>query len=958
MSAEEKNIEVINLNLFSGSSDRLRTAMGGFFYIFSGSATGEYVDFQLLQNIIGGPSATGVNPAIGSLSPYLYKMGRGSVDDYPLTEVVENDSLTLTWRYPVRFTGLTDTIYDENFWKTYWVGGTFGEETYPGLYSETTYTDCWFAQSLPYTKEEKNVLEGAGNVTNEIEISYNYNFYLQEYQTYVNSLSSELLIPNMYTITMFMGGNAASTAANLDGLLTEEDWLDTRAYDKNILNFVSLENTWPANDSDDGIASLSDLLSDADYLINLINGTTNEDGDGGNAQVSGRGTGRVHVIGPYGDTTCKLYDFHLHEYLSGSVPLSSLSSSTVDYVNNALENVMFDQESFGGGNIYSTLKYTDTRWHTSFPYYTKIRFSARNDSFVDKATTTDYSATPTYADGFPVAFAEALVENNYSSKFLKSLKEAFNEEADEVSVTPQEYVLAENYYSSSQDLTYDTIVKVANNTALRTIDFFDLWTYSYENYDSQTDNCYFVGEKTISRESAMDTTGTYRYFNSEGALGFLGQTLQNIGPNADVSGLAIYNEDIDAKELYNGWRGDDTGKYNETIAYRIEKIGGPTTGDSSTQNVLQNFWIFNSTEFTYDDDVTLFDTQIKYGEDYTYNIYKYVIVVGTRYKLSDLSLSRPTNFNTTSEDYCIEFYDPYTGDLVDSVYELASSAVTVTDPYLADLMVTIEPDIKIFEIPITTKTLKILDHPPNQLNLNPFFFLDESQIIGYNVNYETFVEETYPDGVSSEDEERRQAYLNANDMIDDGKISLESRSQQRYIEVYRLSEKPTSYEDFDNNLISTIDLKIEDSIYTLPSTIFYDKINTNQKYYYLFRILNENRVPGQLSEIYEAELINDGGYTYAMFELLFEQDLQTDNFITPSVSFKKLIQLQPNMSQIDFNDAEVDYSDSATNQLGNMSLSTADDPIWDKTFKIRLTSKKTGKKMDLNVTYKYDINSN
>ena len=135
-------------------------------------------------------------------------------------------------------------------------------------------------------------------------------------------------------------------------------------------------------------------------------------------------------------------------------------------------------------------------------------------------------------------------------------------------------------------------------------------------------------------------------------------------------------------------------------------------------------------------------------------------------------------------------------------------------------------------------------------------------------------------------------------------------------------------------------------------------IKTNQKYYYLFRALNENRLPGQLSEIYEAELINDGGYTYSNFDILFEEDLEEEIFVDPTLTFKKLIQLQPNMSQIVFNDGAVDYTNTAASQMGAMALGDADDLIWGKTFKIRLTSKKTGKKMDLNVTYKYETESN
>ena len=933
MSTEEKDIKIIDLNLFSGSSDIFRSAVGGYWKINSFEEGDTISFFEFYDDDI-----------FYDASPYLSEIIRTEEDD--LITTVSDDTILPTQKYPVRVIGVNDSVYSDKFWEVYWTGGTFGAETYEGIHSENIYDDYWFETALPYSKLEVNNLGDEIEVTNEIEISYDYNFYLKDYQNYVKTLDSELLIPNIYLTTMLNNGGTISDAIDMDGLLQEDDWQEERAFDSTILKFVSLEGTYPEDESDD----LSTITSDRLYLVDLI--------DAGKP-VTGRGTGRIHTL--VDTDTVALYDLNLHQYLTSSVPLTPLSSSTTEYVKNALQNVMFDQEAIGGSALYDTLIWTkELSSNTLFPYYVKINFTPRTHS--EMLSVNEDSGIFESPDT-PVLFAESLINNRYSSKFLKSLKEAFSDEVDAITSTTEEYVMAQEYYSSEKNLL--TQVKTAENTSFRIVDYFDLWKYSYENYESMTDNCYFVGEKSISRVAAMDTTGTYRYINSSSSLGVLRDTLRYLTDDGagPVTGPDPFEDDIDMEDLLNGW--SSSGKYNETIAYRIEKIGGPGTGDFKTQNVLQNFWIFNSTNLV--DTVSLFDTQIKYGEEYTYNVYKYVIVAGVKYGFSDLVLSKTTSKVTetdadTGEEtttYYLEFYDPATGEITESLYDSSEGTTTSGEyNYLADFNVALQPTIKIFEIPVYSKTLKILDHPPNGLNLNPFFFVDDSQIIGFTADYDEFFEQEYPTTISSADETLKEEYLNANDMSEDHDLTLESRSQQRQLQIYRLSEMPTAYTDFENNLISTIDLLLEDSIYTLSNTIFYDKIRTNQKYYYFFRILNENEMPGQISEIYEAELINDGGYTYGVFDLVFAEDLEVDNFTNPSIVFKKLIQLQPNMSQIDFDDEGINYEDTAENQLINMKLGTSEDLIWDKTFKIRLTSKKTGKKIDLNVTYKYEHDSN
>ena len=118
---------------------------------------------------------------------------------------------------------------------------------------------------------------------------------------------------------------------------------------------------------------------------------------------------------------------------------------------------------------------------------------------------------------------------------------------------------------------------------------------------------------------------------------------------------------------------------NEVIAYRIEKIGGPVSGDSPTQSVLQNFWIFNNEDI---ENLNFIDSQVKYNKDYTYRVYAYHIVNGFKYKYSNLQISRIIGAVNS---------EGYTGPV-----ELGTGIVGVAPPTVLNFM-----------IPLLTKQNKI-----------------------------------------------------------------------------------------------------------------------------------------------------------------------------------------------------------------------------------------------------------
>ena len=63
------------------------------------------------------------------------------------------------------------------------------------------------------------------------------------------------------------------------------------------------------------------------------------------------------------------------------------------------------------------------------------------------------------------------------------------------------------------------------------------------------------------------------------------------------------------------------------------------------------------------------------------------------------------------------------------------------------------------------------------------------------------------------------------------------------------------------------------------------------------------------------------------------------------------MQLSPTPRHTALDTSGVDFTQPAGSQLENLVVGLVDDKVWGKRFKIRLTSKKTGKKIDFNVKY-------
>ena len=598
-------------------------------------------------------------------------------------------------------------------------------------------------------------------------------------------------------------------------------------------------------------------------------------------------------------------------YLTSSVFSAPVSSSTTEWALSKQQNIFLDDSAIQNLNAAEDLQ-------DCLPYKMKISF-------------------PTQTSG---DFVSSYVEQGFDDKLLNSLNEAFVRE-EELQTGNISMELGQIYLSAG-----DIVSEVAETTGteFRQIDYIEFLTYCRDQYTNNNPNTMFIGEKSINRISALDSTGIYRHNSTIKSLSAL--TYANEVLNSVDFTITSYEDLFSGKEIFN-----------ETIAYRIEKIAGPPAGDGRTQNVLQNYWYLNSSVLS---DLEFFDSQVKYGTDYTYQVYAYVLVGGYKYNYSDLRVSRGLGCSG-SYTYGVEFYDPANNETMDRLFDGTNFSTDFDDStggtygtpaqissnyqYLADFNITYEPSIKLVEVPIYSKTLRILDNPPNRLNITPFQVTDDSQRIGFNFYYDSFNQLPYPSVITETEEQIKEAYLNGKDIAADTKITEKSVSRQANVEIYRLSERPNSLQDFDQNIRASLG-------FTQTTETYIDQIATNQKYYYFFRVVNEQGTPGITSEIYEVELINDGGYKFALFNVILDSELEEQKPTTVSKSCKKIFQLKPNISQIQLNTEDVDFEQSAASQLSNVTIGTAEDLIWDKTFKVRLTSRKTSKKIDVNITYK------
>ena len=419
--------------------------------------------------------------------------------------------------------------------------------------------------------------------------------------------------------------------------------------------------------------------------------------------------------------------------------------------------------------------------------------------------------------------------------------------------------------------------------------------------------------------------------------------------------------------------------YTEDLFYRIEKIRrDPSTGE---EMVVQNILIPNTSEL---DVVKYVDTQLKYATyaTYKYNIYAHKIIFGNKYRYYWLDqntgdpllagvrgnpASKGPNFqNEQTVEDIVELVEKYSdgitmkeklsgnsassgnagqgeqqmieGDLgggfMDDEDKLQTSgqvqtggqtAVEYTDMF-ATFRVKVMPSIILAQDKIfSTPPITILDKPPvtPDINIVPYRAVNNRiKILLTGASDRYRMEPVIILDSDSVDYSR----IASAQLSTDGKIEFGSDDAVTNFQIFRIEKKPTEYSDFE----------LYDQI---SEQVYEEVILPNTKYYYTFRAIDEHGHISNPTPVYEVELIDEKGAVKPVIRLV---DMEPKKNKSNIKDCQKYIFIKPNLQQLYFSDnPEVDTIFSNDENK--------------KRYKMRLTSKGSGKKIDINFSFKKKI---
>jgi len=402
---------------------------------------------------------------------------------------------------------------------------------------------------------------------------------------------------------------------------------------------------------------------------------------------------------------------------------------------------------------------------------------------------------------------------------------------------------------------------------------------------------------------------------------------------------------------------DGAPAFSETICYKIEK-------SFATGAPVQTAWMPNTNEI---DLVNYIDTQVKYNKEYRYKITAYQFVLGTEYKYSNLEfpdsygapnkkkLKRPPA-NKTGEIYTTSDKATFRTKFGKELFKVEEKRQSTKDEkyFKATVKVTARPSVKIVELPFFNVAGRVIDDPPvpPHIDIVPYRGVENKLLINMNTSVGEYVMD--PVVLTESDQKMINEIRLAKDLPPGSQITYTTDDALAAFEIYRMKKPPQKIEDFVGNLRVKVRTDVDSKTLQKASSASYrDSLVPNTDYYYIFRAIDIHGKISNPTDVYKIQLVNNDGAIYPLIEIYQMKPIKPQK---PMKSAKKLINIAPTISQamVNYKKSQMGDGTSAFN-IQSLMLGVEKTPLFGERFKIRLTSRQTGRKIDLNLNFNVEF---
>jgi hypothetical protein len=356
------------------------------------------------------------------------------------------------------------------------------------------------------------------------------------------------------------------------------------------------------------------------------------------------------------------------------------------------------------------------------------------------------------------------------------------------------------------------------------------------------------------------------------------------------------------------------GFYN--VGFAIDK--------KSLNNTLQRFWINpivflpNSNE-NFDNLFRIYDSQLKYAKSYSYALRQFTFANEVEYQYSSISSFSLDSAEATRYSYTPIFKETkFVGEI---------ETINLNE---------VDAGISFVDLPPNDLFLQV--YPRRGVNDELLFLFNRYSTEG-KVQEKIIPKKFWPEDGSWQ--EAKDYYLKG---INQPSLSenqaLFADVPIRKIRLYGTKEKPKNQYEI-KNLISEIDVLQEGFYKEL-------KIEPNVKYYFSATAISATGLESPPSQVYSVELVDDAGAVFPLIQVL---EFKDERVRKEKQSFSSKFRIEPALLQ--------QAPNPPKNSIGYLDPSVFSTKKESRPqFKVRLTSKKTGKKADFNLIYKQNFVTN